>query len=148
MRTAPHPALVLVVDDDKDLRELYATYLLLGGYGVLEAANGLEAVELARIHSPQLIVSDIEMPRMDGLKLIETLARHPATREIPVLCLTGMDTASGQAARLGCSALMLKPVVPEALVAVATRLLQRGHEPASPLDTRPPDATKWPGQPA
>lgn len=122
MRARPPLPVILVVDDDPDLRGLYANYLQLAGYGVLEAANGLEALELARAHQPQLIITDVEMPRMDGVRLVETIRRDPTTHAIPVICLSGLEQAIYRASRAGSYAL-LKPVSPERVVSLAQSVL-------------------------
>jgi CheY-like chemotaxis protein len=101
--------IVLVVDDDTDLRELFAVYLQRAGFGVLEAANGLEGFELAKTHCPDLIFTDIEMPMMDGIQLIETLRRDPATENIPVVCISGMDRRE-RPANANCHAVLHKPI--------------------------------------
>lgn len=89
--------LVLIVDDDPMSRELMAD--ILSGYGaqVVEAINGKEGLEQARVHYPKFIISDINMPIMDGWAFVEQLGREPGLREIPVIALTGnrVDGDSG-----------------------------------------------------
>jgi CheY-like chemotaxis protein len=79
---------VLVVDDEEGIRVLCKVNLELGGHQVIEAADGLEALEKARSQRPDLIFLDIMMPRMDGWEVLEKLKQDPATASIPVVLLT------------------------------------------------------------
>jgi len=80
--------LILVVDDENSLRTLVAEILSSEGYEVIQASDGLEALEMARQYRPSLILSDIMMPHMSGLELITALRQHPSTASIPVILLS------------------------------------------------------------
>jgi CheY-like chemotaxis protein len=80
--------LVLVADDDPDIRELVTAVLESGSYHVLQACDGLEALELARRHGVDLAVLDLKMPRMDGLGVIREIRRDEALSGIPAILLT------------------------------------------------------------
>nr|MBP8137941.1 response regulator [Alicycliphilus sp.] len=75
---------LLIVDDDKHNR-LLLTELFEGEYKIIQAKNGLQALELARAHAPDLILLDVLMPEMDGMAVIRALKRNDATRHIPVI---------------------------------------------------------------
>lgn len=81
-------ATILVVDDQEDILQTTALVLTKGGYDVVTAANGLEALETARARRPDLILLDIEMPRMDGWETLRLLRLDEATRELPVAMFT------------------------------------------------------------
>ena len=80
---------ILIVDDDRDVRFVLGAILNYDGYHVLEAANGEEALEMARRLLPDLVVMDVHMPKLDGLRAAEALRADERTRAIPVLALTG-----------------------------------------------------------
>ena len=103
--------LVLVVDDDPDIREQVAEILADEGYDVITAANGREALERLRDGGrPALILMDLLMPVMDGWALRAELERDPRTREIPVVLLSGQGNAREEATRLDAHACLVKPV--------------------------------------
>ncbi|WP_257461197.1 response regulator [Archangium lipolyticum] len=76
---------VLLVDDEMDLLELYTDVLEVVGYQVIHAHDGLEALELARRHRPDLIVTDWMMPRLDGVELCKRLLQDPELKSIPII---------------------------------------------------------------
>ena len=81
-------ATILVVDDQEDILQTTALVLTKGGYEVLTASNGLEAMEMAHSHRPDLILLDIEMPRMDGWETLRLLRLDESTQEMPVAMFT------------------------------------------------------------
>jgi CheY-like chemotaxis protein len=83
------PKTILIVDDDPDVRFVLGAILNYDGYHVVEAANGEEAVDTARRLVPDLVIMDVHMPRLDGLRAAEILRADERTRAIPVLALTG-----------------------------------------------------------
>ena len=82
---------ILVVDDDADMRQRLRKVLERNGWGVVEAANGKEALDRVRESAPQLIMLDLTMPVMDGFTFLRTLRDDPAHREIPVVVLSARD---------------------------------------------------------
>jgi CheY-like chemotaxis protein len=76
---------VLVVDDEQEIRDLLANFLSTEGYEVIVAANGEEAIELAKRENPQLILLDIEMPGVDGIETCKRLKAEEKTQHIPVI---------------------------------------------------------------
>jgi two-component system cell cycle response regulator DivK len=123
-RTQP---LVLVVEDYQDAREMYAAYLQFAGYGVAEAANGVEAIEKTRELLPDIVLMDLALPRMDGWEATRRLKRDPRTKHIPIVALTGHALAGHAegAKEAGCDAFVTKPCLPDALVAEIKKLLDR-----------------------
>lgn len=83
---------ILIVDDEKKIRELLDLRLTDEGFTVIQAADGEEGVLAARKHSPDLILMDVMMPKMDGAEAVNALQQDPATKDIPVIFLTSMIT--------------------------------------------------------
>jgi len=83
---SPDTPLVLLVDDNADIRELYGLVLTNAGFQVIDAPDGEVAVELARSARPNAIVMDIDMPRMNGLDAIRLLRQQTHTSRTPIRC--------------------------------------------------------------
>ena len=122
-------ASVLIADDNRDSREMYALYLSMLGYNVKVAVDGREAVQSARRHLPDVIVMDLDMPEVDGWAAINQLRDGAATTAIPVIVLTGHDfKAQLKEAALAAGAVssLMKPCFPEDLAReVSARLAVR-----------------------
>jgi CheY-like chemotaxis protein len=108
---------VLIVEDTHTLRTLIQIYLLQQGWEFVEARDGAEGLERARALRPDVVISDVKMPVMDGFELCAAIRSDPALRRTPVLLLTMLgDDASRQRGRLvGASAFLTKPVSPTEL---------------------------------
>src|SRR5579859_1470126 len=118
-------SVILIIEDDPAILENAIETLKLGGYDVLSAENGLDGVEMARTHLPDLIVSDIAMPRLDGFGTLLALRNDPNTLQIPFIFLTArVDRAAMRSGmELGADDYLTKPFTPnELLAAVASRL--------------------------
>ena len=117
-RVLPRPQRVLVVDDSADVRELWAMWLEFWGFAVEQAGNGLEAVRKARTFHPHLVLMDLWMPVVDGLKATETLKADPHMKDIPVLALSAdtFSPARERALEAGADRFLPKPVHPDALL--------------------------------
>ena len=104
-------ALILVVDDLPDMRRMLVSRLVGWNYAALSAGDGLAALELAREHRPDLIITDWLMPRMDGLEFIEELKRDPELASIPVTLLTARSDEESrvQGTTSGADAFLGKP---------------------------------------
>jgi DNA-binding response OmpR family regulator len=122
-RSAP----VLVADDDADTRRLVAGHLRRAGYDVLEAADGAEAVILARQQRPGLALLDIRMPFMDGVAALRALRANDATRDIPIVMMTAspgaLEETRSAIETLGGLALSNKPLTAEEVAMVIARVL-------------------------
>jgi len=123
-----HRALVLVVDDFADNREMYSEYLSLSGYDVIEAKNGMEAIDAAQARQPDIIIMDLSLPVMDGWEATRRLKADERTRYIPVVALTGhaLEGHSRGAKDAGCDSFLAKPCLPDQLVAEIKRMLETG----------------------
>jgi CheY-like chemotaxis protein len=108
----------LVVDDEPDLRFILRRIFERTGHEVIDASNGLDALESARAMTPDLVVTDIMMPVMDGAELICRLRADPATAQIPILAATGDGKLAGAA-----DAVLPKPYLPGQVMAAANALL-------------------------
>lgn len=106
---------MLVVDDNIDARAIYGMYLRAMGCCVYTAADGLIAIERAVSRHPDVIVLDLEMPRVDGWAAAQQLKRINVTRDIPIVALTAVPGARESARRSGCDAFLAKPCLPELL---------------------------------
>ena len=120
------PARVLIVDDDAAVRLLCAANLEAEGFHVLEAAGGLDALEQARRERPDLVLTDVTMPGLDGFQLAERLRRDERTSRIPLMFLSGeVGHANAQRARaLGAVAYLMKPFDACALAAFVAHELE------------------------
>lgn len=118
---------VLLVDDYPDAREMYSEYLQYSGFDVLEAGNGIEALQQAIDREPDIILMDLSLPVMDGWEATRRLKADPRTARIPVVALTGHALAgiSEGARRAGCDAFVTKPCLPEDLVKEIRKVLEQ-----------------------
>jgi CheY-like chemotaxis protein len=125
---------VLLVDDYQDAREMYCEYLMFSGFDVIEAGNGVEALERAVDSAPDVILMDLSLPVMDGWEATRRLKADRRTAGIPVLALTGHALAgiSEGAKQAGCDGFVTKPCLPEDLVKEIRRILD-----AAPRAGRP-----------
>ena len=125
-RSGEKPPLILVVDDSVDAREMYCLQLKHDGFDCLEAANGEEALQLARLHHPALAVMDATMPVMDGWRAVEAIRADDALRGMAVVMLTAhaFDTHRLRAQRVGADVFLAKPVVPADLTTAIKQLLR------------------------
>lgn len=121
------PLSVLLVEDDLDGRRLCAEWLTGAGFHVQEAHNGLQALERALEARPDVVVTDLHIPGIDGFELTRRLKRDPRTQGIPVVAVTGFVTFAsdpGRAERAGCDAMLPKPYLPEDLEAAIRALIE------------------------
>jgi DNA-binding NarL/FixJ family response regulator len=118
---------LLVVDDEAKLLRAVAVTLREEGYEVTTARSGAEALVAVNASVPDLIISDIRMPGMDGYQLARALRANPRTELIPVIFLTAKGERKDRLAgiRAGVDAYLTKPFDPEELLAVASNILSR-----------------------
>jgi CheY-like chemotaxis protein len=115
---------VLIVDDDPDFVALVQRSLAPLDAITVEARDGFEAVVYAKRYPPSLVLLDLRMPRLDGWAVLHVLQDFPATRQVPVVLLTGHPALDEQTARdAGAVALVRKPVSPRALRSQVAQLL-------------------------
>jgi len=120
---------VLLVEDHLDTRQMYAEFLGIE-FEVVTAADGEQALDLMRAHPPDVIVTDLSLPGIDGFELIARVRADPSFPAIPIICLSGYGGhAHEQRARAaGCDRILLKPCMPDKLAAIVAEL---AHEAAS-----------------
>ena len=119
-------ARVLLVDDAPSIRDVHARFFHGSGIEVLTAENGIAALDAARRAVPDVIVTDVDMPVMDGLTLCRKLRADEATRDVAVVIVTGDASEQVQAAlEAGCDAVLEKPCSRTLLLATIRQLLDR-----------------------
>jgi DNA-binding response OmpR family regulator len=120
-------ATVLVIDDDKDLVNLFRADLRVAGCNVLAAFDAMQGFMLAQREVPSLILLDLQLPAGGGMQLLEKLAKSGKTQAIPVVMVTATDDPKLEAETLakGAVAFLRKPVDRAALVALVQSVLER-----------------------
>lgn len=118
---------VLIVDDEKNILDLIKLSLVNKKYQILEAVNGVEALELVREYNPDLILLDLMMPKMSGEEVCKILKQNPQTENIPIIILTAKSETSDKVDGLksGADDYVTKPFNPLELEARADALLRR-----------------------
>jgi two-component system, cell cycle response regulator DivK len=123
---------VLLVEDDRDGRHLYACWLRDAGFQVTEAHNGLQALERALERRPDVVVTDLNIPGIDGFELTRRLRQDSRVSDVPILAVTGYAAFASdpaRARRAGCDAVLPKPCSQEDLEAAIRALLARRLDP-------------------
>jgi two-component system, cell cycle response regulator DivK len=117
--------LVLIVEDQSDLRQLYAQEFTLSGFDVIEAENGADAISNTTAWIPDVVLMDLSLPIVDGWEATRRLKNDVRTAHIPVVALTAHD-GSGElqrATKAGCDWFVPKPCPPHALITEVRRVL-------------------------
>ena len=109
--------LVLLAEDDRDSREMYVLALELAGFRTAQADSGSEALKRVTELSPDVVVTDLNLPGVDGYELCARLKGDPRTSRTPVVALTGCSFADelDRAHRAGCARVLVKPFPPDHL---------------------------------
>ena len=115
-------AKILIVDDEGDLRTLFGLCFLRRGHSIVVASNGAEALRCLATHQPDLLVTDLNMPVLEGLELLRQL-RADGHADLPVIVLTARADQRAAATAAGADAFLVKPVPLRELSATAERLL-------------------------
>lgn len=129
MDTGHPPAadpLVLIVEDDPSTRILYRDYLQQDGFRTVDAHNGHQALEKARVMHPNAVLTDLAVPGMDGFEFCRALRDFPSTRAIPILAVTGHSEYLDQPDRFvqaGIAHVLIKPCAPDVIANELRRLL-------------------------
>jgi two-component system chemotaxis response regulator CheY len=120
-------ASILTVDDSPSLRMAIKIALTGAGYAVTEAGDGVEGLTKAKGAKFDLIITDLNMPNMDGLTMIRELRKDPAQCGTPIIFLTteSDDAMKQQAKAAGATGWLVKPFVPEQLIKVSRKVLGR-----------------------
>ena len=112
-------ACVLIVEDDASLRELYRQELMQTGYAVVAVPDGVDALRRIELGlEPDLVILDLELPRLSGLDVFRELKAHMRTRTVPIIVVTGTDTRNLNAAEFAF--VFRKPISLDALVRAVT----------------------------
>jgi two-component system chemotaxis response regulator CheY len=116
---------ILTVDDSTSIRQMVSFTLVGAGFRVVEAADGKQGLEQAKAHAPNLILTDQNMPQMDGMTLIRSLRALPQFASLPILVLTteSGDAMKAQGRSAGATGWLVKPFSPEKLLDVVRRVL-------------------------
>lgn len=116
---------VLSVDDSSSIRQMVAFTLKSAGYDVIEAADGQEGLNKAKMKTVDLVLTDQNMPVMDGLTLIRTLRAMPSYRTVPILMLTteSSDAMKMQGKSAGATGWLVKPFDPAKLLEVVKKVI-------------------------
>ena len=118
---------VMVVEDFEDNRFMMRRLLEMSGYGVLEAVNGQEAVEIAIQEHPSLILMDLSLPLLDGLAATRKIREYPDLRSVPIVAVSAHDTSDFHAEALaaGCNDYVTKPIDFEQLEQLLGKLINK-----------------------
>uniref|UniRef100_Q47I50 Response regulator receiver n=1 Tax=Dechloromonas aromatica (strain RCB) TaxID=159087 RepID=Q47I50_DECAR len=116
---------VLAVDDSASIRQMVSFTLKSAGYDVVEAVDGMDGLEKAKTKSVNLILTDQNMPRMDGLTLIKNLRGLPQYASTPILMLTteSSDAMKSQGRAAGATGWLVKPFDPQKLIEVVRKVI-------------------------
>jgi DNA-binding response OmpR family regulator len=107
-------ATILVVEDDRALRTFYQSALMIAGYHVITAEDGIEALYRLEGYRPAAVVLDLALPRLSAREVSRELLAHPYFRHIPVIVVTGTDTSDLDPAEFRC--ILRKPVGLDSLI--------------------------------
>ncbi len=122
-------ARILYIEDNEQNLYLVTFILEKRGYGVLQARDGFEGIEMAQREQPDLILLDFELPKMDGYEVLKRLKAEEVTRDIPVVALTSYAMAGDRERFLeaGCSGYIEKPIDLDGFVSLVERHLGSGR---------------------
>ena len=114
---------ILLVDDVSDTRHLFSMAFVLAGHRTSNASSGAEALELFLKHRFDAVLLDVEMPNINGLKVLESIRQLPFGEQIPVILFSGHHDQEKEkrAKEAGAYALLRKPMLPEYVIAVVER---------------------------
>ena len=121
------PEKILIVEDNPQNMKLLLMTLGLHGYTLLEATDGEEALEIATRDKPDLIIMDIQLPKMSGLEVTRRLRRMPAFNHVPIIAITAyaMKGDKEKFIESGCDAYLSKPINTRELPGVVAETMQR-----------------------
>ncbi len=120
---------ILAVDDSASMRQMLGVTLRAAGYEVIEAIDGDDALDYARAHAVDLVLTDVNMPRMDGITLVARLRALPAYQLTPLLVLTTESSPERkiQGKQAGATGWMVKPFNPDQLLSTLERVFSNQH---------------------
>lgn len=117
---------ILLVEDNRDLADLLGLFLRGAGYEVSQAESSADGIKRAIIEQPDLILTDLCLPGMDGLEATEKLKQDQVTSSIPIVLLTAMPTEiwRAKALKAGVAGYLIKPISPAVLLDAVSRLIR------------------------
>lgn len=115
---------IMIVDDSASIREVVNIALTGAGYDVIEASDGKDALEKLNGKKVHLIVSDVNMPNMDGISLVKEVKQHPEYKHTPIMMLTteSQDSKKQEGKEAGAKAWLVKPFQPPVLLSAVAKL--------------------------
>ncbi len=125
MRTRAEPKTVLIVEDNELNMKLFHDLLEAHGYDTLQTKDGMEALKLARVHRPDLILMDIQLPEVSGLEVTKWIKEDDELRSIPIIAVTAF-AMKGDEEKIregGCEAYIAKPISVANFLEVVERFL-------------------------
>ncbi len=116
---------VLAIDDSASIRQMVSFTLKSSGYSVIEAVDGVDGLDKARNKTVNLVLTDQNMPRMDGLTLIKSLRGMTQYKSVPILMLTteSSDAMKAQGRAAGTTGWLVKPFDPQKLIEVVKKVI-------------------------
>ena len=132
----PEAPLVLIVEDDLSTRVMYRDYLTHCGFRIVDAHNGHQALAKAKELRPNVVLTDLKVPGMDGFEFCRALQQSESTRSIPVLAVTGHSEYLDDPDRFrqaGILHVLMKPCAPDVIATELRRLLQEAPDSHSSL---------------
>ena len=121
--------MVLVVEDDASMRQMYRTALTSAGYAVVAVEDGIDALRRVDVATPHAVVLDLALPRLGGLDVHRELKARPKTSSIPVVLATGSDISNLDPRDFAC--VLRKPISADALVSAVEDCIRRARRAAS-----------------
>ncbi len=118
---------ILIAEDERDIRDLIAFTLRFAGYEVLTANNGEEAVAMTQKELPDLVLTDVRMPKMTGYEACKQIKADPLTQHIPVVFLSakGQEAEAQSGLAAGADEYLLKPFAPDQLTRKVAEILSK-----------------------
>jgi chemosensory pili system protein ChpA (sensor histidine kinase/response regulator) len=134
MSTSPRessPATVLLVEDHVDSRQMYAEFLR-PQFNVVEAEDGVGALQLMQKSTPDIVVTDLALPRMDGFELMQRMRADERLRHVPVIALSGFSGVEyeARAREAGSDLVLLKPCLPDELARAVAAAAKSRKDPS------------------
>lgn len=116
---------ILIVDDSASMRQMVSFTLKSNGYEVIEAVDGVDALAKAKATTVNMVITDLNMPKMDGITLIKELRKNPSTKFVPIVMLTTESQAEKkqEGKNAGASGWIVKPFQPDQLIGVVKKLI-------------------------
>jgi len=117
---------ILIVDDSSSMRQLVSFTLKDAGFDVVEAPDGTEAVKVSEANKVDMVVTDLNMPNMDGIELIRTLRGREQYKFTPIVMLTteSQESKKSEGKQAGASGWIVKPFTPEQLLGVIRKFIR------------------------